>query len=115
MEDKKKLSKQDIITTDVVYIIFSVIIGFCFLACAVVSVFIIVSGCVWLVKSFSLEKAEIFKALVLTILCLLSSAIFVWLDVRIFKTVKNSITTYLKERKEILSDLEKAEETSSDK
>ena len=40
---------------------------------------------------------------------LLSSALFVYLDIVIFKTVKNSITTYLKERKEILSELDKEE------
>ncbi len=108
---KKKLTKQDITASDAVYIIFTIIIAFCFIACAVVSAFLIVSGLIWLVKSFSLESELIFKALVLTILMLLSSALFVYLDIVIFKTVKNSLTTYLKERKEILSDLDKEQET----
>ncbi len=103
---KKKLTKQDITASDAVYIIFTIIIAFCFIACAVVSAFLIVSGLIWLVKSFSLESELIFKALLLTILMLLSSALFVYLDVVIFKTVKNSITSYLKERKEILSELD---------
>ena len=103
---KKKLTKQDITASDAVYIIFTIIIAFCFIACAVVSAFLIVSGLIWLVKSFSLESELIFKALLLTILMLLSSALFVYLDIVIFKTVKNSITSYLKERKEILSELD---------
>ena len=109
MENKKSLTKKDITATDAVYIIFTIIIGFCFLACAIVSLFLIVCGCIWLVKSFSLESAKVFKALALDILMLLSSALFVWLDVRIFFTVKNSISAYLEERKEILSNIEKEE------
>ena len=109
MENKKKLTKQDITATDVTYIIFSIIIGFCFLACAVVSLFIIICGCIYLVKSFMLPDGEQFKAFLLTVLMLLSAALFVWLDIRIFKTVKSSITEYLKERKEILADLDKEE------
>ena len=105
MENKKNLTKKDITATDAVYIIFTVIIGFCFIACAVVSLFLIICGCIWLVKSFSLESSKIFKALALDVLMLLSSALFVWLDVRIFFTVKNSISDYLVERKEILSNI----------
>ena len=107
--EKKKLTKQDITATDVMYIIFSIVIGFCFLACAVVSLFIIICGCIYLVKSFQLPQEAQLKAFLLTILMLLSSALFVWLDVRIFKTVKSSISAYLIERKEILADLEKEE------
>lgn len=113
MEDKKKLTKQDITATDVTYIIFTAVIGFCFLACAVVSLFIIICGCIYLVKSFSLPDEKVFKALCVTILMLLSAALFVWLDIRIFKTVKTSITTYLTERKEILSNIE-IEETAKE-
>ena len=109
---KKKLTKQDITASDAVYIIFTIIIAFFFIACAVVSAFLIVSGLIWLVKSFSLESELIFKALLLTILMLLSSALFVYLDVVIFKTVKNSITSYLKERKEILSELDNKDNTT---
>ena len=56
-------------------------------------------------KSFSLEEGT-FKALTLSILMLLSSALFVWLDYRIFITVKSSITSYLKERKDNLKEIE---------
>ena len=112
--EKKKLTKQDITATDVMYIIFSIVIGFCFLACAVVSLFIIICGCIYLVKSFQLPQDAQLKAFLLTILMLLSSALFVWLDVRIFKTVKSSISAYLVERKEILADLEKEEAPTSD-
>ena len=114
MENKKNLTKKDITATDAVYIIFTVIIGFCFIACAVVSLFLIICGCIWLVKSFSLESSKIFKALALDVLMLLSSALFVWLDVRIFFTVKNSISDYLIERKEILSNIEKEETQSTE-
>ena len=114
MENKKNLTKKDIAATDAVYIIFTIIIGFCFIACAVVSLFLIVCGCIWLVKSFSLESAKVFKALALDALMLLSSALFVWLDVRIFITVKNSISDYLIERKEILSNIEKEETQSTE-
>ena len=112
--EKKKLTKQDITASDAVYIIFTVVIAFCFVACAVVSLFLIVSGCVWLVKAFSLESGEIFKALLLDVLMLLSSALFVYLDIRIFKTVKSSIETYLTERKDILEDIEKEESKPTD-
>ena len=44
---------------------------------------------------------------------LLSSALFVYLDYRIFVTVRKSLTSYLQERKEILADLEKEEQTSN--
>ena len=111
--EKKKLTKSDITASDAIYIIFTIVIGFCFIACAVVSIFLIVSGCIWLVKAFSLESGEVFKTLVLTILMLLSSALFVYLDYRIFVTVKKSITSYLSERKEILADLEKEEQSSN--
>ena len=111
--EKKKLTKSDITASDAIYIIFTIIIGFCFLACAVVSIFLIVSGCIWLVKAFSLESGLIFKTLVLTILMLLSSALFVYLDYRIFVTVKNSITSYLEERKEILAELDKEEQETN--
>lgn len=103
--EKKKLTKQDIMASDAVYIVFSIVIAFCFIACAVVSIFLIVSSCIWIVKSFSLDEGTI-KALALSVLMLLSSALFVWLDYRIFITVKSSITSYLKERKEILQDIE---------
>ena len=111
--EKKKLTKSDITASDAVYIIFTIVIGFCFLACAVVSIFLIVSGCIWLVKAFSLESEYIFKTLVLSILMLLSSALFVYLDYKIFVTVRKSLTSYLQERKEILADLEKEEQTSN--
>lgn len=103
--EKKKLTKQDIMASDAVYIVFSIVIAFCFIACAVVSIFLIVTSCIWIVKSFSLDEGTI-KALALSLLMLLSSALFVWLDYRIFITVKTSITSYLKERKEILQDIE---------
>ena len=103
--EKKKLTKQDIMASDAVYIVFSIVIAFCFIACAVVSIFLIVSSCIWIVKSFSLEEGTI-KALALSLLMLLSSALFVWLDYRIFVTVKSSITSYLQERKEILQDID---------
>ena len=106
MENKKKLTKQDITATDAIYIIFTVILGFCFIACAVVSIFIIAACCVYLVQSAHLMEQYIAKAYILTILMLLSSALFIYLDVRIFKTLKSSIQDYLKERKEILSELE---------
>ena len=109
--EKKKLTKSDVTVSDAVYIIFTIVIAFCFIACAVVSLFIIASGCVWLVKSFQVESGYVFKSLCLTFLMLLSSALFVYLDIVIFKTVKNSLTTYLKERKEILSELDKEQET----
>ena len=107
--EKKKLTKQDIMASDAVYIVFSIVIAFCFIACAVVSIFLIVSGCIWVVKSFSLEEGTI-KALALSILMLLSSALFVWLDYRIFITVKSSITSYLQERKDLLKDIEEPTE-----
>ena len=110
MENKKKLTKQDITATDAIYIIFSIILAFCFISCAVVSAFLIVSGCIWLIKAFSLESAQIFKAILLDLLMLLSSALFVYLDIRIFKTLKSSISSYLAERKEILAELEKSED-----
>ncbi len=112
--EKKKLTKQDIVASDALYIIFTIVIGFCFIACAVVSLFIIICGCIYLVKSFSLAQDQIFKALLFTILMLLSSALFVYLDVRIFMTVKKSIKEYLQDRKEILSDLEKEEAPSKE-
>ena len=111
---KKKLTRQDITASDAVYIIFTVVIAFCFIACAVVSAFLIATGCVWIVKSFSLESSLIAKALTLSLLVLLSSALFVYLDIRIFITVKNSITSYLQERKEILADIEKDESTEQE-
>ena len=111
---KKKLTRQDITASDAVYIIFTVVIAFCLIACAVVSAFLIATGCVWIVKSFSLESSLIAKALTLSLLVLLSSALFVYLDIRIFITVKNSITSYLQERKEILADIEKDESTEQE-
>ena len=111
--EKKKLTKSDVTVSDAVYIIFTIVIAFCFIACAVVSLFIIVSGCIWFVKSFQVESGYVFKSLCLTFLMLLSSALFVYLDYRIFITVRKSITSYLKERKELLADLEKEEESNS--
>ena len=84
--EKKKLTKSDVTVSDAVYIIFTIVIAFCFIACAVVSLFIIASGCVWLVKSFQVESGYV---------------------------VRKSITSYLKERKELLADLEKEEESNS--
>lgn len=106
--NKKKLTKNDIIASDALYIVFTIVIAFCFVACAVVSIFMIVCGCIYLVKAFSLD--ETFKVLLLTVLMLLSAALFVYLDIRIFVTVKNSITEYLTERKEILQDLDTPKE-----
>ena len=111
---KKKITRQDITASDAVYIIFTVVIAFCFISCALVSAFLIVSGCIWVVKSFSLESALIAKALTLSLLMLLSSALFVYLDIRIFVTVKNSLTAYLKERKEILDELDKEDSTEQE-
>jgi len=110
--EKKKLTKQDILATDVLYIIFSIVIGFCFLAAAVVSIFMLVSSLTYVVKSFMLPSDAIVKAFVLTILMLISSALFIYLDVRLFFTLKKAIKDYLAERKEVLSDLDK-EETNS--
>ena len=110
---KKQLTKQDITASDIVYSIFTVILGFCFISCAVVSLFIIISGCIWVVKSFSLEGDHVIKALTLSVLMLLSSALFVYLDIRIFKTTKSSIESYLKERKELLAELNKESKDSN--
>ena len=107
--EKKKLTKQDITATDVMYIVFSIILGFCFIACAVVCIFLLVCCLIYLVKSFSLESAKVFKAFALTILMLLSTALFSYLDYVIFKTMKKSIQDYIIERKEILNEIENKE------
>lgn len=110
---KKKLTKQDIIASDAVNILFTVIITFCFIACAVVSIFIVVCGCIYLVKAFSFDGDKVIKALTLAVLMLLSSALFIYLDIRIFKTVKLSLSNYVKERQTMLDEINSEANTDS--
>ena len=109
---KKKLTKQDIMASDAVYIIFTVVIAFCFISCAVVSAFLIVASMVQIVKAFQMPDIAA-KIICVALLMLLSSALFIYLDIRIFKTIKTSLTDYLKERKDILKDLETEETANS--
>lgn len=102
--EQKKLTRGDIITTDIVYVIFTIFMAACFIAIAFVSVLIAVCGGIYLVKSFMLVHK--FQAFVFTILMLLSDALFIYIDYIIFKSVKNSIQKYLKERKEIIEELD---------
>lgn len=102
--ENKKLTRNDIITTDIVYTIFAILTGACFVAIAFVSALIAVCGIMHLVKSFMLVNK--FKAFVFTICMLLSDALFIYIDIVIFKSVKKSIQEYLVERKEVLSQIE---------
>lgn len=103
--ENKKLTRNDIITTDVVYTIFAILTGAFFIAIAFVAALIFVCCAIYLVKSFMVVNK--FKAFVFTIMTLASDAIFVYIDVLIFKSVKESLTKYKQERREILQELEK--------
>ncbi|MCI7402246.1 MAG: hypothetical protein MSH40_06200 [Christensenella sp.] len=101
--DKKKITKNDIIASDIMYGIFAIIIALCFIAIAVVTVLVFVCCVIYLVKAFSTSNVAL--ALGIDFLMLLCVALFVWLDIRIFISTKNSIKKYLNDRKVLLNSL----------
>lgn len=101
---EKKITKQDITTTDALYIVFTIVLSFCFIAIAVTDILLIISSFIAISKAASLAASTI-KIIGLAIMVLLCSALFVYLDYLIFKTLYTKIKSYLVERKELLEQL----------
>lgn len=99
----KKITKNDIISTDIVYVIFTIVVALCFIAIAVVCALVLVCCAIYLVKGFSTANPAL--AIGIDLLMLACVALFIWLDIVIFKTTKACILKYLAERKILLSTL----------
>lgn len=101
----KKITKNDIISTDIVYVIFTIVVALCFIAIAVVCALVLACCAIYLVKGFSTANPAL--AIGIDLLMLACVALFIWLDIVIFKTTKACILKYLAERKILLSTLSK--------